>query len=83
MTPFRKIFVLAVIGLGASAGLIEFQVLAPQRALLISLRGQADRLTREVAQARIEEETARRELASAQQELAAWRTRAAEVADSP
>jgi len=69
--------------LSASAGLVEFQVLAPQRALLISLRGQADRLTQEVAQARIEAETARRELASARQELAAWRTRAAEVADSP
>jgi len=83
MTPFRKIFVLAVLGLGASAGLIEFQVLAPQRAILASLRVQVDRLTQEVTQARTEAETARQELASARQEIAAWRTRAAEFADSP
>jgi hypothetical protein len=83
MTSFRKIFVLAVIGLGASAGFFEFQVLAPQRALLASLRVQADRLTHEVTQARMEAENAQHELASARQELAAWRTRAAEVADSP
>jgi len=83
MTPFRKIFVLAVIGLGAGTGLFEFQVLAPQRALLASLRVQADQFAREVAQARTEAETARHELESARQELAAWRTRAAEFADSP
>ena len=83
MTSLRKIFVLAVIGLGAGTGLFEFQVLAPQRALLASLRVQADRLTHEVTQARMEAETARHELESARQELAAWRTRAAEFADSP
>jgi hypothetical protein len=40
-------------------------------------------LTREVTQAHTEAETARHELASAQQELAAWRIRAAEFADGP
>jgi hypothetical protein len=83
MTPFRPIFVLAVLGLGVGTGYLEFQVLAPQRARLASLRVQSNRLTQEVTQARTEAETARHELESARQELAAWRTRAAEFADTP
>jgi len=83
MISFRTIFIMAVLALGVGTGYLEFQVLAPQRALLASLRVQADRLTREVTQARTEAETARQELASARQELAAWRTRAAEFTDSP
>ena len=83
MISFRTIFIMAVLALGVGTGYLEFQVLAPQRALLASLRVQADQFAREVAQARTEAETARQELASARQELAAWRTRAAEFADSP
>jgi len=83
MISFRTIFIMAILGLGACAGLFEFQVLAPQRALLASLRMQANRLTQEATRARMEAETARHELESARQELAAWRTRAAEFADSP
>ena len=83
MTSFRTIFILSVLGLGVGAGFLEFQVLAPQRALLASLRMQVKRLTQEVTQARTEAETAQQELASARQELAAWRTRAAEFADRP
>ena len=82
MISFRTIFIMAVLALGVGTGYLEFQVLAPQRALLASLRVQADRLTHEVTQARMEAETARHELESARQELAAWRTRAAEFADS-